>query len=580
MNISKAWGAHLAKALILSLVLSILFSSLVSAVTITSNFSCTNTNAETTFYSYLKSPGLDESSYTSGLRTGTLNYYKGHKAVLTDTLTYQDGINPVSSLEAHNASVSHKLKVAFSGDNNTSKGVSQFYAQGFYNDNHVVSASKKFWYNSQINYPTNIINADATANMDIGLGSYDLKYDASAKNAYFVFNDVTGYSNKTGARRTNWEQEGLLKGEQITLKNYLKATSPYKPRAGGDDDWLPCTCLSGSMPLIEPKYGVWPSSGVYTVLQPIDLMLQRPDCSKGVCGREVKNWRGAGSLLYLDTPSDMEALQTSTTPLVQVESSWVPNDANKAIADFTIKVSNLGNIEADSVVLVLKITDGLNYIGGSATINDVPQEPYRPYNNGSLFWNIGNLLAVAGPDGVKTIKLQATIRGNANPGDSEAYVTYKGGAEIKQSTIPVGATTSANLPLVQVESFYRAADEIIDYIINVRNLGNVDVGGVTLVVNLTDGMQYQEGATIDGIDGKTSEPEISNENHTLTWNLGTLLPVTGPDGIRTIKFAVLNTSTSKPEENTAYVKYKVGTTNANTLKVKSEAAPIHGGGGN
>lgn len=389
MKMSRIWGEDLAKALIVSLVLFSLFPSLVSATKIVSTFSCTNTNAETTFYSYLKSPGLDESGYTAGLKTGTLNYYKGNYSYLRDKLTYYDGINPYQS--DHNASATHILQVNFSGDPDTSKGISQFFAKGFYTNNRVVSASKKFWFNNQTSYPTNDITVDTNATINLK-GSYDLKYDATAKNAYFVFSDVTGYSNKTGARRIDWEQEGLLKGEQVKLTNNLRAIIPYKPRGGGVEDWLPCTCLSID-PLNKPNLGVWPSSQAFAVLQPTNLMLLRPDCNGAieplVLGKvkchQVENWRGASSLLFLDTPSDIEDLQTSTTPLVQVASSWKPNDANKAIADYTMEVENFGNIEASSAVLVIKLVNETNYVKGSATINDVTlEDPYRPYNNGSL----------------------------------------------------------------------------------------------------------------------------------------------------------------------------------------------------
>jgi uncharacterized repeat protein (TIGR01451 family) len=585
MNIGKELGADLIKAFILSLVLCSLLSFLVLAADIDSTFTCNNTNSETTFYSYLKSPGLDESGYTKGVRTGTLNYYKGDRAYLNDRLVYYDGMNPDSQAD-HNVSVMHDLTVEFSGDNDTSKGISQFYAKGFYTDNRAVSASKKFWYNSQLQYPTNNISAKAVANMNLA-GIYDLQYDASADNAYFVFSDATGFSNKTGARRIDWEQEGLLKGEHVSLINNLRVISAYKPRGGGED-WLPCTCISLN-PLNPPDLGEWPSLEAWAVLQPTNLMLLPPNCNYAIepvvlgkvpC-RQAINWRGAASLLCPEIPSGaIEDLQTSATPLVQADSSWTRNAANREIADYAIKVSNLGNIKATNVVVVLKLADNLSYIGGSATVDGIPQDPYRPYNNGSLFWNIGDLMPISGSVGTKTIKLKAQIGVNANPDKSIAYARYKGGDLSRESTIPTLSSAFANVPPLVVDSFYdKISDQMVNYKINVRNIGTADAKNVILIDNLVDGMTYQKGATIDSISGEASEPEISNEGHTLTWDLGSLLAVPGPDGRKTIEFTVKLANETDPQGNVAYATYKIGETNMNTLKANPEPLPHHGGTG-
>jgi len=567
MNVDRILGVDVGKVLILFSVLFSLLSSTVLATDIDSTFSCHNVHAQTTFYSYLKSPGLDESQYSRGLKTGTLDYYNGDKADLTDKLVYYDGTNP-DPLADHNASVNHTLTVDFSGKNNTSRGVSQFYAQGFYTNNRVVSASKKFWFNNQTYYQTNNISARATGKMSLK-GTYDLKYTASANNAFFTFNDATGFINKTGARKTDWEQEGLLKGDKLSVTNNLRVSGPFIPRAGGD--WLPCTCLSTD-PMNLPDLGAWPSPEAFSILQPINSMLLPPNCNGASC-RGVKNWRSAGSLLYLDTPSGVvEGMQSSATSLVQAISSWKPDDVDNSIADYTIEVSNMGNIVANNVVLALKLSDNLTYIGGSASIDSISQDPYRPYNNNSLFWYIGDISV--GSDQAKTLKLQAIAKSGSkaiqdkDPDKSIVTVIYKGGVSTKQSMTD-SSGFSSSLPL-EVDSYIEpATDQLTHYRILVINQGTIDATNVTLIDTLADGMEYQKGATIDYRSGNTSEPEISDDKHTLTWHLGTLLAIATPDGKKRIEFSVKMANTTDPTENIAYAKYQIGSNNINTPKVKS-----------
>ena len=67
--------------------------------------------------------------------------------------------------------------------------------------------------------------------MDMG-GSYLMDYNIKeAENAYFVFNDASGFSNKTGSRRIDFEQEGLIKGDISNTQNYLAIEGEFTPRS-------------------------------------------------------------------------------------------------------------------------------------------------------------------------------------------------------------------------------------------------------------------------------------------------------------------------------------------------------------
>ena len=449
MEISRALMADLAKTFILPMVLVCFLSSLVLATTINSQFSCSNTNAETTYYYELRSPGLGESGYTKGLNAGSEEYYKGDKAILDSTMSYYDGrVDPQHTSSDRNASVTSTLNVDFSGNPKTSKGISEFDAQGFYTDNRAVSAWKDFWFNSQSSYPTNNISVQATAAMNLK-GVYNVQYHGVADNAYFVFSDTAGLSNKTGARRIDWEQEGLLKGKNLDVTNNLVASNFFYPRAGAED-WLPCTCLSGMIPLVEPKGGDWPSWQAYAVLQPQDLKLEK-ECPNGNCGAllylNYANGAGPLSPYYASGAGALSPLTWQNLPPVQVESFFKVPDRTKV--EYTINVRNIGTDDVNDVIIVDKLANDTTYVGGSATIDYAPQEPIiqRVNNVQQLTLKLGDLLGVTGPSGVKTIRF-AVDASQGDPAtlgtDNTAYAAYRIGTNPKD-TLP--AVPSTEIPI-------------------------------------------------------------------------------------------------------------------------------------
>jgi uncharacterized repeat protein (TIGR01451 family) len=271
--------------------------------------------------------------------------------------------------------------------------------------------------------------------MNLG-GDYGLTYHATADNAYFVFNDATGFSNKTGMKRIDWEQEGLLKGKNIDVTNNLFGA--FKPRAGAED-WLPCTCLSGLIPPIEPidsKLDLWPSQEAKLVLQPPDLKLEK-ECPNGNCGAFLYLNPSSGAGTGLLTYKNLQNL-----PQVQVESNY--KKVADGIVKFTINVRNLGSVDVANVVLVHELSSGTSYVSGSATMDHMPQEPIN--SNGSLAWKVGDLKAVPGPEGVKTIVFQVNVDNNSDPGQSTAYATYRIGSELKNTTLVNSQTEPIHTP--------------------------------------------------------------------------------------------------------------------------------------
>jgi hypothetical protein len=258
------------------------------ATTIQSDFSCNNIDATTTFYSYLKEPSLQASGYTRGLKEGTFNYFENGKVDLSHSMTYYDGKidadHPPGS--DTNSTLQSKLNVDFRGES----GISEYYAKGFFPNNRAISAFKKIWSIDYSNsdwmlggiYKSQRINVEASAKMGPNMsgGDYRFLYHARVENGYLEVKDAAGWSNKTGARRIDWEQEAAMRGKLLDVTNNLEVNSLYRPSAGLYEDWLPCAC-NGTIPPIEGLDTAWPSPGVYATLLP--NMLRPGSCTPYVC---------------------------------------------------------------------------------------------------------------------------------------------------------------------------------------------------------------------------------------------------------------------------------------------------------
>ena len=314
------------------------------AGSVSSEFSCIGDNGTMTHYSYFKEPGLDESSYTRGYKTGSINYLANGNIDFQDYFGYYDGqIDEAHSdpFEYHNSTVYHYQIVNFTGE----KGISEIYAKGFYPNNRAVSAWKKIryddleyvkyggvlhlsgapriqgigrspiysgTYNLGESHKSSHINVEAYADMGnteamgvpIGSGSrhdYEFKYNANVKDGIIEIRDATGWTNKTAYRRIDWEQDALIRGDNISIVNNLIAENMSYPAAGLDEDWLSC-CIGGqpdfeqdSKRINMPNAGFhcdeddecyidgskWPNEGIYATLRPNPILpnLKRsPEC--------------------------------------------------------------------------------------------------------------------------------------------------------------------------------------------------------------------------------------------------------------------------------------------------------------
>lgn len=248
-----------------------------------------------THYSYLKEPVLERSGYTIGYKTGSLSYLENGKINFSDEIIYYDGQRDADHDEIGddlNTTVEHNQYVYFDGE----KGISEFYAKGFYPNNRAISAWKKIRYDDlsynfsrstgkvgkmylggyswvrgsglsesgdRVNGSYNLYKDGksyysnrivVTANVTMGPvedadGEYDFNYVADVTNGVVEIKDATGWTNETRARRIDWERDALMLGD-VNVTNRLRSRGLFFPAAGDEVDWLPC-CFSGTIPPIQ-----------------------------------------------------------------------------------------------------------------------------------------------------------------------------------------------------------------------------------------------------------------------------------------------------------------------------------------
>jgi hypothetical protein len=448
--------------LVIFFLLIVFYVSIALATTINSEFSCDNSNAETTYYSYLKEPSLSDSGYARGLKTGSFNYFKGGHVTLNDTLSHYDGtVDSEHDVDSNlNASVQHDVVVNFEGE----KGISEFYAKGFYGNNRAMSAAKKIW--DPEGYPSDTINVDASAHMDLA-GVYDFRYTADASNAYVIVNDASGWSNKTGARRVDWEQSALMKGERIHVVNNLNSYNLGVARGPGEEDWLPC-CYSGTVPKIEPvesDIGPWPSDQVYATLLPNQKLPSANctpyrcynSCTEGgpaskTCPNSCRNSTNCQAFPCIFTNAQVglassQGLTVPPVPPLGIQNKYKDMEDGKGY-EYTITVSNQGKTDLDEVKLLFTYPDGMKPLIEDATVNGINSPPAIDMGNNQVLWELRTLKPVAGDSGIKVIKIQV-VKGDPAEvqlplGESaNAIASYKINGETK-TTDKVDASKSVS----------------------------------------------------------------------------------------------------------------------------------------
>jgi hypothetical protein len=199
------------------------------------NYECEGQGATATTYSHLKEPRVQETDYTRGLKSGSFNYLENGNINIKEGINYYYG----NGTNKTNSSVEHTLKVNFNGD----RGISEFFGRGFFGNNRWISAWKKIRYEesptmkvdgwSMVNRPSNYIDVDASVRMDTSSKiDYEFKYKAEIKNGVIETRDATGWTNRTGARKFDWEHETRTSGHELNITNNLFDSEGLEERIG------------------------------------------------------------------------------------------------------------------------------------------------------------------------------------------------------------------------------------------------------------------------------------------------------------------------------------------------------------
>lgn len=277
-------------------------------------------------------------------------------------------------------------------------------------------------------------------------GKYLMDYNIKeADEAYLVFSDAVGFSNKTGSRKIDFLQEGLIKGDIRNVKNYLSVDDEYIARAPIIEDWLPCFCFTGLVPPIEPIEGndsAWPSEEIKEALRrPVPPPAVKKAACEGdnaSCGTEycmqVEEQAKGEKSKFLDYPDVyVEAFS-------ELESTTTIDGQNWYIYDITVDVRNTGTKDVEFVSLVaeempsdpMKVT----YVPSSGSIDDVKSEPVTVGK--SYLWELGSMASIiSDPESKRTVSLQINSSEDSASKSMQFYAQYRIGSKKITTDPPV-----------------------------------------------------------------------------------------------------------------------------------------------
>ncbi|MCX6674640.1 MAG: hypothetical protein NTY37_12785 [Methanothrix sp.] len=370
-------------------------------------FECKGSNGATmSSYSRLLEPSIMDSGYARGLKAGSFNYLEKGEIDYAEVITYSYGNGTAKG----NSSYFHDMNLDFKGV----KGISEFYGKEYFKNNRAVSAWKKIRYEDINKAYRNLgksnmakeIHVRSSLSMDTTPGmAYDLKYNATVKRGVVETWDASGWSNRTGARRIDWEHNALMHGD-ISVTNNLRELVPQEAHAGAAD-WLPC-CYSGTQPTIEQLDAPWPTTAVIKTLE-ANTKLPQQNCTQqcspnGTCTRKCENitctpgeCQGYDCIYTYDQGGQQRGLgayNATTTGLRIVQEYLVDADNSQVI--YSIDISNSGDIKIRGISVDDTLPANMLYLSSSFTYSEdgTLAEP-RKLNNSdgttTLTWSIGDL---------------------------------------------------------------------------------------------------------------------------------------------------------------------------------------------
>jgi len=235
-----------AKIIIIILILSISQCTPVTSTTVAYEFKCKSNDANSTmtYDNRFEDPGFEDREYAPGYLVSSFNYLEKGRIEFMDTINYFEGRND----DLSDSLVLHNTTVIFNGK----KGVSRFFAEGIFPNNIDMSSMRAIRFeefdrnfsqsygNLWKNYSSKQIHANAK--VEIGQSSerfngYDFAYNATIINGVVETRDTMRWINGEGAKRSDWEQTALMRGN-ISLENNMLVSDLYN--ICGRQNWLLC----------------------------------------------------------------------------------------------------------------------------------------------------------------------------------------------------------------------------------------------------------------------------------------------------------------------------------------------------
>lgn len=245
----------------------------------------------------------------------------------------------------------------------------------------------------------------------------------------------------------------------------------------------------------------------------------------------IYNYASGQYKYYIDPanqPVVVEGITNTVTTVVNVGSLSATKSVSKAYATigdvltYTVNILNNGNVLAKNVNFRDVIPNGLTFVDGSVTINNVAYPSYNPYAS----FTIGNI--VSGDSAV--VKFEATVTSlptlSLVSNTAELTFAYRidpNGSDILSQINSNTVTTQINLGSLNltksVNKGYATKGDVLTYTVVVSNNGNVDATTVGFTDNLQSDVTFNPGSVkIDGTTYPDYDPNIG-------FSLGTISPL-------------------------------------------------------
>ncbi|MDD4653038.1 MAG: hypothetical protein PHQ34_12510, partial [Methanothrix sp.] len=329
---------------------------------------------------------------------------------------------------------------------------------------------------------------------------YNFEYTANVADAVIEAKDSTGWTNRSGARKYDWEYEALTRGHELNITNNLRDFEWLAPEAGPNDDWLPC-CYSGTIPEIEQLNVAWPSDVVKATLAADSLKSNMRLKSKDLIS--PRNIGLINSNLGINYPLDatQKIGMLVSLPERQYLPSRIENVKVASMPGYPIK----GYQKIGMIASIPEITSVIS----SPASDDKVSDPREPCEGDSC----------SGESCISTFgeKTYSTSSEEFKQGDIR---------NIHVDLFVWERRTNATAPFRKT-SEDPAKEEI--YNITILNNGDVTLDDVQVSLVMPEGMLYGASEYDNtAVHGRIREPKIDPENFNkltktgVAWNIGTL----------------------------------------------------------